>query len=168
MKKGELTMKKLVILSAGLVALSGCGSSPQDNDQTAVAPPDIAAQTQVPTEEPEPKVEEAPAPGKASAPAAAAPAAFAQCRACHSVEKGGRNGVGPNLWGVFGKPAAQHAGFTYSPALKSASLTWDRLTLDAFLKAPIKTVPGTRMTFSGISDDAKRTEVIDYLETLTD
>lgn len=164
MQKGELTMKKLVILSIGLVALAGCGSSSQDGDQTAASGPDMAAQTQAPTAQ---KAEESvPAPAEASA--AVAPAAFAQCRACHSVEQGGPNGVGPNLWGVFGKPAAQHAGFAYSPAMKSAGLTWDQSTLDTYLKAPMKTVPGTRMAFAGINDDAKRADVIDYLKTLAD
>ena len=104
----------------------------------------------------------------AAAPVVATPPAFAQCRSCHTVDKGGKNGIGPNLWGVFGKSAGQHAGFNYSPALKSSGRTWDRETLDAFLSSPMKTIPGTRMAFPGISNDAKRGEVIDFLETLAD
>ncbi|HEY9092610.1 cytochrome c family protein [Parasphingorhabdus sp.] len=100
--------------------------------------------------------------------AVATPAAFAQCRACHTVEKDGRNGIGPNLWGVAGQPAAHLAGFNYSPAMKESGLTWDTETLDKFLKEPMKTVRGTKMAFAGLRNDEQRAEVIAFLETLKD
>jgi cytochrome c2 len=95
----------------------------------------------------------------------APPAAFAQCRACHSPEPG-RNGIGPSLAGVFGSKAATVAGYTFSPAMQRSGLTWDEVTLDRYLKAPRQVVPGTRMSFPGIQDDAQRAAVIAYLETL--
>jgi cytochrome c len=98
------------------------------------------------------------------APAPAAPPAFAACRACHTVTAGGRNGIGPNLHGVVGRPAATVAGFTYSPALKASKLRWDEKTLNDYLAAPAKKVPGTRMPIA-TPDAAKRAAIIAYLKT---
>ncbi|MCW1431534.1 c-type cytochrome [Novosphingobium sp. JCM 18896] len=95
-------------------------------------------------------------------PANAPPAAFAQCRSCHTVEAG-RNIIGPSLHGIVGKPAASVAGYTYSNALKASGLTWDEKTLDAWLTSPTKLVPGSKMIFAGQSNPAKRKEIIDYL-----
>ena len=110
-----------------------------------------------------------PAPDPATTPAVAAgpakPAAFAPCAACHSVEPG-MNGVGPSLAGVVGRKAGTLAGFSYSPAMQAYGKTWDDATLDAYLTSPAKTVPGTRMTYVGQGDPAKRAEVIAYLKTL--
>ena len=93
---------------------------------------------------------------------AAAPPAFNACKACHTVNKGGRNGIGPNLNGVVGRPAASVAGFNYSPALKASKLRWDAKTLDEYLAAPAKKVPGTRMPIA-TPDAAKRAAIIAYL-----
>ena len=74
--------------------------------------------------------------------------------------------IGPSLAGVYGKPAGAAADYPYSAALKQAGLTWDDPTLDRFLDAPMKTVPGTRMTYAGLKDPAARREVIAYMKTL--
>lgn len=91
--------------------------------------------------------------------------AFQACAACHS-DKAGVTRMGPSLAGVFGKPAAQAAGFRYSPALAKAKLRWDRKTLDAFIANPKAVVPGNRMSYPGVSDPAKRAAIIDYMQGL--
>lgn len=96
--------------------------------------------------------------------APAAPPAFAACRACHTVVKGQRSGLGPNLNGVVGRPAASLPGFNYSAALKNSRLSWNEKALNDFLAAPAKKVPGTRMAI-GMADPAKRAAIIDYLKT---
>ena len=96
---------------------------------------------------------------------AAAPAAFTPCSGCHSVEPG-RNLLGPSLHGVAGRKAGAVAGFSYSPAMAAAGLRWNAATLDKFLAAPQTVVPGTRMSFTGISDPARRKAAVDYLATL--
>lgn len=105
------------------------------------------------------------APAVAAADGPAKPAAFGQCAACHSVEPGA-NGIGPSLAGVVGRKAGSLPGFVYSAAMKADGKVWDEATLDAFLTSPAKAIPGTKMTFAGQGDPAKRKAVIDYLKTL--
>ena len=93
------------------------------------------------------------------------PTAFLPCAACHSVEPG-RNGIGPSLAGIAGRPAATLRGFDYSPALRNAGLTWNAVTLDTWLTSPQRAVPGTRMPFTGIADPTRRKQVVDYLMSL--
>jgi len=102
---------------------------------------------------------------EASPAAGQAPAAFGQCVSCHAV-KPGLNGVGPTVFGVFGRKAASEPGYAYSEPLKAANLTWDEATLDKWLTGPLQMVPGTKMVFPGMPDAARRKEVIDYLKTL--
>lgn len=91
------------------------------------------------------------------------PASFARCVACHTADKGGEDKLGPNLYGVYGKPAAKGS-YAFSPALKEAGLVLDEATLHKWLENPRALVPGNRMSFPGIKDPAKRQEIIDYLK----
>lgn len=105
---------------------------------------------------------------QANAPAPAnPPAAFSQCAGCHSVQPG-RHVFGPSLAGISGRRAAALPGYSYSEALKKSGLTWNAATLDRWLTAPQKLVPGTRMPFGGIADKARRKAVVDYLLTQRD
>ena len=89
---------------------------------------------------------------------------FRKCAICHRIEANAPNGIGPNLHGVFGRKAASLPNFNYSPAMRGSGFTWDARTLDRYLAAPQKVVPGTRMTFSGLPDAPSRKAVIGYLK----
>ena len=91
-----------------------------------------------------------------------------QCQACHTFEKGGPNRVGPNLWNIV-KPARRvRGGFNYSAAMKSKGGKWSFDELNKFLANPRSYIPGTDMTFAGLSEPDQRADVIDYLHTLAD
>jgi cytochrome c len=102
------------------------------------------------------------APATAADPAAGE-SAYAVCKACHRVGEGAKNTVGPALNGIVGRQAATVEGFNYSDALKNAGLTWDEATLAEYLKNPKAKVPGTKMAFAGVKDDAKIADIIAYL-----
>jgi cytochrome c len=91
-----------------------------------------------------------------------------QCQACHTFEKGGPNRVGPNLWNIVGSPRGEDRGFNFSAAMKAKGGTWTFDELNKFLTNPRGYIPGTAMTFAGLSRAEQRADVIDYLHTLSD
>lgn len=91
----------------------------------------------------------------------------ALCKSCHTLEKGGANGTGPNLWGVVGAAVANHAGFNYSAALKAAGGEWSFDRLSAYLENSQGYVPGTAMV-QRFPKAEQRAELIAYLTTLSD
>ena len=100
-------------------------------------------------------------------PAAGEAIAKRQCASCHTFNEGGKNGVGPNLYGVIGRPHGGLPSFNYSAAIKSKEGPWTYEELNAWLKKPTAYAPGTRMAFAGLNNDKQRADVIDYLRTLS-
>lgn len=142
------TKFRLFAVAALAFALAGCGGSKPEEAPAS----DTDASAGV-------------APAAAAAAGDAKPAAYAQCAACHSVEPG-KHGIGPSLHGVYGTKAGDIPGFAFSEKLKASGLTWDDATLDKWLAGPMKLVPGTKMSYAGMNDPAKRAEIIAYMKTL--
>jgi cytochrome c len=88
-----------------------------------------------------------------------------QCGICHSPSQG-KNMVGPSLFGIIGRKSGSIEGFHYSAANKASDITWNADILDKYLTSPREVVPGTIMTYAGLKDDAKRADLIAWLETL--
>ena len=141
-----------VVVAIALLGLAACGSEPASDSAAdaaaSAAPTEVAAVAAV-----------------ATPTGAAAPASFASCKACYAVVPG-QHGIGPSLAGVHGSKAGSAAGYAYSPANRASGVTWDDATLDTYLKAPAKAMPGTKMTYAGMADPAKRAEVIEYMKAL--
>jgi cytochrome c len=93
---------------------------------------------------------------------------FKRCLQCHTPEKSGPNRVGPNLWGIVGRKSGTHAGFPYSDAMKAHSVDWSWSELATYLHDPRAAIPGNKMAFAGIKDNAELADLLAYLRTLAD
>lgn len=91
----------------------------------------------------------------------------ALCKSCHTLDKGGANGTGPNLWGIVGSPVAGKPGFNYTGALKAAGGDWSFDRLSAYLENSQSYIPGTAMV-QRFPKAEQRAEIIAYLNTLSD
>ncbi|RYY27039.1 MAG: hypothetical protein EOP62_07695 [Sphingomonadales bacterium] len=90
--------------------------------------------------------------------------ATSTCAACHILDQSAGRRAGPGLHGIVGKAAGTQPGYAYSTAMKNSGIVWTPETLDAFLKSPQGTVPGTRMGAAGIGDPVLRKAIIDTLQ----
>ncbi|THD38373.1 MAG: cytochrome c family protein [Sphingomonas sp.] len=91
---------------------------------------------------------------------------FKKCGACHTINQGGANGIGPNLYATVGEAVATgKGGFAFSDALKAKGGKWGFDELNAWLTSPRKYAPGTKMTFAGLSNPKDRADVILYLNS---
>ena len=103
-----------------------------------------------------------------AAQAAGDPAAgekvFAKCRACHQVGETAKNGVGPKLNGLFGRPAGSIEGYSYTAANKNSGITWDEATFRDYIKDPKAKIPGTKMVFPGLKAPEEIDNLVAYLQ----
>ena len=102
-----------------------------------------------------------------TADAKAGEAISKKCTSCHSFDKGGKNGVGPNQFGLMGRNIGSHEGYSYSATLTAMKdKKWTAQAISEFIENPKKFASGTKMAFAGIKDPAERANLIAYLSTL--
>lgn len=105
----------------------------------------------------------------ASADVAKGEAQFKKCASCHTIDKGGASGIGPNLYGIVGNKHAHLSSFGYSDAMKAtAGKSWDWDALSHWLSNPKKYIPGNKMSFAGIGKPEDRANLIAYLNSKSD
>lgn len=95
--------------------------------------------------------------------AAAGQRVFGQCRACHQVGETARNGIGPQLNGLFGRKAGSVPNYAYSEANANSSIVWDEASFGDYIRAPAARMPGTKMVYAGLKSDTQVTDLTAYL-----
>jgi len=140
-------MKKSFILCLAILPISACTGS---NHEAAAysAPKKEKASVEMSLEERGAKI-------------------YKRCRACHTLDEGGRHKVGPNLWDIYGQQAGTKDGYSYSKAMISSGIIWDAETMDAYLKKPKDFIPKTKMSFIGLKHQIDRDAVQAYMLTAT-
>jgi cytochrome c len=103
---------------------------------------------------------------QAAGDAKAGVAIFKRCAVCHTSDKGGGDGLGPNLFGVAGRKAATRSGFAYSGPLQKSGIVWNEANLTRWVASPARMVPGTKMAFAGITSKKQQADVVAYLASL--
>jgi len=89
---------------------------------------------------------------------------FSKCAGCHTINQGGANGTGPNLWGTMGETIGTgHGGYAFSEALRGKGGTWTWDAMSAWLTRPAAFAPGTRMGFGGMANPQERADLLLYL-----
>lgn len=182
MNQSELEINKIVaaVLLAGIIAMvSGLASeglykgsiSEAEHKETKRGYTIEGAENAGDASAAAPAAEEGPvdiAPFMKTADAKAGEAVSKKCTACHSFDKGGKNGVGPNQWGLVGSAFAHKEDYTYSEALKAehGKKKWNAQEISDFLANPKKYLPGNKMSFAGIKNPQDRANLIAYLATL--
>jgi cytochrome c len=91
---------------------------------------------------------------------------FRKCSACHTIEQGGANGIGPNLWANMGAPIAHVAGYAYSDALRGHGGNWTWEAMSEWLRSPRAFAPGTKMSFAGMADPQDRADLMLYMNNM--
>jgi cytochrome c len=179
MDKSSFEMNKVIgaILLAGLVAMvagigsemlyhgGGHGAAHDEKRGYTIAGAESAGESGG-----TPAAEEKPvaiAEFMATADAKAGEAQIKKCTACHTFDKGGKHGVGPNQWGLVGSHFAHATDYAYSEPLKAMKdKSWGEQELSEFLANPKKYIPGNKMAFVGIKNPQDRANLIAYLKTL--
>ncbi len=155
-------MKKIMYLTVIIASstLVSCGSDAKINPETVQI---SAAQRPVKPAKPasEPPISDA------AAMLDRGRVLFKRCKACHTLDEGGRHRVGPNLWAISGAMAGQKDGFTYSAAMRDSGVIWTDENLAAYIANPRKFMPKNRMSFAGLRKPEDQAAVIAYIKEKT-
>ena len=152
-----MTRKIIAFLSFLAVSVTACGSQPASSPGGSTPPqnpPSITAPQASPI-------------APSLTPLMEGKLLFARCKACHTLEQGGKHLVGPNLYDTVGKAAAQKKGFVYSKAMASSGIIWTDENLSEYLASPATYLPKNRMIFVGLRNQSDRDKVILYLKSET-
>ena len=104
----------------------------------------------------------------ASTSAADGAKVFKKCAACHSINQGGSNKIGPALWGILGRKAGSISDYKYSKAMAAYGKAWSFDEMNSFLIKPKDWIKGTKMSFAGLKNEKDRAAVILYMNENTD
>ena len=103
----------------------------------------------------------------ASTSAAEGEKVFKKCAACHSIAEGGKNKIGPALWGVLGRQAGSLPDYKYSKAMAAYGKKWSFEEMNGFLIKPKDWIKGTKMSYAGLKSEKERAAVILYMNENT-
>ena len=103
----------------------------------------------------------------ASTSAAEGAKIFKKCAACHSIAEGGKNKIGPALWGVLGRQAGSLPDYKYSKAMAAYGKKWSFEEMNGFLIKPKDWIKGTKMSYAGLKNEKERAAVILYMNENT-
>ena len=168
---GAVLFAGLTAMTAWLISLAAFGNLEHGHHERVIhyvvegLEQDDAMHDEAAADEPEPAMSLAAL--LADADPAKGQKVFKKCAACHTVDDGGKNKVGPNLWNIVNRPIASHEGFNYSGAMAELEGVWDFERLSAFIADPKGNVPGTKMAFKGVSKEGDRGNVLAYLRSLS-
>ena len=104
----------------------------------------------------------------ASAKASEGEKVFKKCASCHSISRGGKNKIGPALWGVIGRQVGTVAEYKYSKSLIAYGKKWSFEEMNGFLIKPKEWIPGTKMAFAGLKNEKDRASLILYMNSQSD
>ena len=93
---------------------------------------------------------------------------FKKCASCHSISKGGKNKIGPALWGVIGRQVGTVTDYKYSKSLIAYGKKWSFEEMNGFLIKPKEWIPGTKMAFAGLKNEKDRASLILYMNSQSD
>lgn len=121
----------------------------------------------IPTSSPSPDIVKTTSSSREMTPLERGAKLYKRCKACHTIDKGGKHKVGPNLWAVYGQKAGTKEGFAYSKAMASSDVIWDEATMDGYITKPSEFMKGNRMSFVGIKKQDDRDALQLYLKAHT-
>jgi cytochrome c len=144
-----------LLFAAIVLAVAACGT-----DTNAPPAADVLTAATLPAEAPKPVAEYLAEPRFATASRELGDRLLFQCTACHSLEAGGANMLGPNLHGIFGRKSASTPGFGYTRAMQTADFTWTPRSMDAWIAQPARFLPGNAMAYPGLRNADDRAALI--------